>query len=135
MKRAWKKITIGIMATIICGLLFVWLSPLKIVKIYHETYFHEDYYYYLIDIYKQNQSYFENVNKNEISFTKVIPANIAYGTEYFLTFQDSIDIFIRTEFYDTSNYVPLDKFTLIRIQPCSKSTMIRASSRCEPLED
>jgi hypothetical protein len=82
----------------------------------------------MIEIYEQNQLYFENVNKNEISLNKVTPANVVKGTEYFLTFQDSIKVTVTTEKNDTSSYFPLDKYTNIRVRPYQSFTIMSSSS-------
>ncbi|MFN3195238.1 MAG: hypothetical protein ACE364_04735 [Chlorobiota bacterium] len=127
-----KKIYLILIALITCSILFAWISPIKLVKVNHGTFFHKDYYYYMISIMEANQLYFENVNKNEISFTKVTPASVANESEYFLTFLDSVQIIVMVEKYDTTNYVPLDKYTEIEINPSDLFTTIRASSRYEP---
>ena len=127
-----KKIYLIFIALITCSILFAWISPIKLVKVNHGTFFHKDYYYYMIQIFEANQLYFENVNKNEISFTKVTPASVANESEYFLTFLDSVQILVIVEKYDTTNYVPLDKYTEIKISPTDLFTTIRASSRYEP---
>ncbi|PKL81115.1 MAG: hypothetical protein CVV25_01365 [Ignavibacteriae bacterium HGW-Ignavibacteriae-4] len=122
------KIIKSVLVLIISCLIFFIFSPIKLVKVNHETFFTEDYYYYMIEIYEQNQLYFENVNKNEISLNKVTPANVVKGTEYFLTFQDSIKVTVTTEKNDTSSYFPLDKYTNIRVRPYQSFTIMSSSS-------
>ena len=123
-----KKISLILIALITCGVLFAWISPIKLVRVNHEAFFTEDFYYYMIEIYEQNQLYFRNVNKNEISLTRVTPANVANGTEYFLTFQDSIEIKVFTETYITSKYFTLNKYTKIKIRPNPSFTIFNSSS-------
>ncbi|MFN3195237.1 MAG: hypothetical protein ACE364_04730 [Chlorobiota bacterium] len=123
-----KKIYLILIALITCSILFAWISPIKLVKVEHDTFFTEDFYYYMISIYEQNQLYFRNVNKNEISLTRVTPANVANGTEYFLTFQDSIEIKVFTETYITSEYFTLNKYTKIEVRPGRSFTIMSSSS-------
>lgn len=130
--RLRKKIYLILIALITCTILFAWISPIKLVKVNHETFFNENYYYYMIEIYDQNQLYFRNVNKNEISFTRVTPASVANGTEYFLTFQDTIELKVFTEEYDTTRYFTLDKYTNIKVRPYSSFTIMSSSSENLP---
>jgi hypothetical protein len=123
-----KKISLILIALITCSILFAWISPIKLVIVNHETFFNENYYYYMIEIYEQNQLYFRNVNKNEISLTRVTPANVANGTEYFLTFQDTIELKVFTEESDTTRYFTLDKYTNIKVRPYSSFTIMSSSS-------
>lgn len=127
MKILIKK-SFTMLTLIIAGLLFLWLSPLKIVNVIHGTFFYEDYYYYLINIYEENELYFQNVNKNEMSFKKITPPSVANESEWFLTFQDSIKIFITTENSDTNKTIPLDKYTVVKISPTLSHTFIESSS-------
>ncbi|MFA7327858.1 MAG: hypothetical protein WC121_14420 [Candidatus Kapaibacterium sp.] len=123
-----KKKSLTMLTLIITGLLFLWLSPLKIVNVIHGTFFYEDYYYYMINIYEESELYFQNVNKNEMSFKKITPPSVANESEWFLTFQDSIKIFITTENSDTNKTIPLDKYTVVKISPTLSHSIIESSS-------
>jgi hypothetical protein len=130
-----KKISLILIALITCSILFAWISPIKLVKVNHEAFFTKDFYYYMIEIYDQDQLYFKNANKNEISLTKVTPANVANGSEYFLTFKDSVEVFVRTDYVDTTRTIPLDRFTIMYIHPTQNVSFIHASTDTIPFWD
>lgn len=117
---------------ILISILFVFLLwNINLVVVRHGTIFTKDFYHYTIEIFEENQLYFNNVNKNEISLTKVIPSNKVGGTDFFFTFESEIKIVIITESYDTTRYVPLDKYTKIDIYPTFYYSRILSSSKNE----
>ena len=107
------------------------LWNINLVVVRHGTIFTKDFYHYTIEIFEENQLYFKNVNKNEISLTKVIPSNKVGDIDFFFTFENEIEIVIITESYDTTRYIPLDKYTKIDIYPTYYYSRILSSSKNE----
>lgn len=122
-----RKVKI-IFTSVVIIVIALYLSGLKVVAVFHGAYFTKEFYHYTIYITEMKIEYFRNVNPNEISHVKVVKANETQNADFFLTFKDSVEVFVRTDYVDTTRTIPLDRLTKLYVYPTQNVSFIHASN-------